>query len=183
MPDIEAMKQTVFFVTRIGNEGSPERQRSDDLMELLLRPVVEDFDSGLTVVRADEMATMGRITDNIIHHLEHAAYIVVDATGLNPNVFYELGVANTFRKKVVLIVDDPERIPFDTKSEAHLVLRGEGPLLPRAVQNASGEAPQSTGSLPRFPGTAWARGGGAGAAGTCRPHGPGGSGHSPQYRV
>jgi hypothetical protein len=58
---------------------------------------------------------------------------VVDVTGLNPNVLYELGVAHAFHRPVVLIVDEPNAIPFDTRSEAHVVLPGGAALAARSV--------------------------------------------------
>ena len=133
--DIEAIKKTVFFVTRIGKEDSIERIRSDDLMDLLLVPVVRELDPGLTVIRGDKMSPVGRITDNIVHHLIYSAVIVADTTGRNPNVFYEVGVAHAFRRPIVLIVDDADAIPFDIHSEGHLVLPGEGSLLGRTIES------------------------------------------------
>lgn len=136
MPDVEALKKTVFFVTRIGDEGAEERVRSDDLMELLLEPAVQEFDPDLTVVRADQTAAYGKITDTIVHHLLFSAYIVVDATGRNPNVYYELGVAHAFHRPVILLVDDVKTIPFDTSGEAHLQLPGAGELGARTLATA-----------------------------------------------
>jgi hypothetical protein len=134
MPDIDVIKKTVFFVTRIGDVGSLERVRSDDLMDLLLVPVVKEFDDELRVVRGDQMAPVGRITDNIVHHLLHSDIIIADVTGRNPNVFYEVGIAHAFHRPIILIIDDAKNIPFDTHAEAHLALPGEGNLLGRTIE-------------------------------------------------
>lgn len=135
MPDLEAIEKSVFFITRIGGADSVERTRSDDLMDLLLVPVVAEFDPSLTVVRADLMPGFGSITDNIIHYLLNSAYVIADVTGFNRNVYYELGIAHAHHRKVVLITDTTKDLPFDTSSQAHIELPGEGPLGARAIEN------------------------------------------------
>lgn len=136
MAVVEDLQKTVFFVTRIGGSDSVERVRSDDLMDLVLSPAVANFNAELRVVRADKIAAHGRITDNIIGHLLHSAYVIVDATGKNPNVYYELGVAHAFHRRVVLLIDDPTGLPFDTQGEAHIIIPGDGELSGRAVNEA-----------------------------------------------
>jgi hypothetical protein len=134
MPEVEAIKKTVFFVTRIGKPDTAPRTRSDDLMEFLLEPVVRDLDDQLTVVRADKLAAYGRITNEIVYHLINSKLIVVDATGLNPNVFYELGIAHAYQRRVVLLIDDPAAIPFDVQQEACIPVPGEGALPARLIK-------------------------------------------------
>jgi len=41
--------------------------------------------------------------------------IVADCTGKNPNVFYELGIAHTLGKPVIIITQSARRYPFDIK--------------------------------------------------------------------
>lgn len=92
-------------------------------MELLLTPIVQVYDKNL---RADRLTALGDINDNIIQHLRHAKAIVADATSQNPNVFYELGIAYALGRPVVLIIDDPKRIPFDTQTLAHIIIASDG---------------------------------------------------------
>lgn len=42
--------------------------------------------------------------------------IIADLTGLNANVFYELGLAHAMNKKVIIITQDIGELPFDIKS-------------------------------------------------------------------
>jgi hypothetical protein len=41
--------------------------------------------------------------------------IIADCTGKNPNVFYEIGIAHTLGRPVILITQNPEDVPFDVR--------------------------------------------------------------------
>lgn len=47
--------------------------------------------------------------------------VIADVTGWNPNVFYELGVAHTVGREVILISQRATRFPFDTQGLRHLL--------------------------------------------------------------
>ena len=42
-----------------------------------------------------------------------ANIIIADITNRNPNVFYELGIAHTLGKKIILLTQNIKDIPFD----------------------------------------------------------------------
>ena len=42
--------------------------------------------------------------------------IIADCTGRNPNVFYEMGIAHTIGKRIILITQDEEDVPFDIRA-------------------------------------------------------------------
>ena len=42
-----------------------------------------------------------------------AAYVIADVTEPKPNVFYELGIAEGFRKEIILIARKGTALPFD----------------------------------------------------------------------
>lgn len=44
-----------------------------------------------------------------------ADWIIADCTGRNPNVFYEIGIAHTVGKRVILITQDEKDVPFDVR--------------------------------------------------------------------
>jgi hypothetical protein len=108
-PDLE---QECFFIAPIGDEGSDIRDRSNKILTHIVRPAAESLN--LTTVRADEIASPGQITLQVIEHVLKAKAAVADLTGRNPNVFYELAVRHVARLPVALIVanDDPP-LPFD----------------------------------------------------------------------
>ena len=78
-----------------------------------IRPVVES--KGLSCVRADEIVSTGVITRDIWEKINRARFLIADLTGKNPNVFYELGIAHTLGKEVILITQIMEDVPFDLK--------------------------------------------------------------------
>ena len=47
--------------------------------------------------------------------ISSADLIVADLTGQNPNVFYEVGIAHTLEKPVLLLSMSIEDIPFDLR--------------------------------------------------------------------
>lgn len=69
----------------------------------------------LKVIRADEIFSTNLIVDDIINAIEKATIIIADITGDNPNVFYELGIAHTLKKKQTIVItqDDFSELPFD----------------------------------------------------------------------
>lgn len=73
-----------FFITRIGEEGAPEREQADGVMDAIVRPAAEKL--GLECVRADQLPDPGQITTQIIDRIVGAKMVVADLTGANPNV-------------------------------------------------------------------------------------------------
>jgi hypothetical protein len=45
-------------------------------------------------------------------------------TGRNPKVFYETGYAHALNKKVILLTQNADEIPFDLKHYPHIVYSG-----------------------------------------------------------
>jgi hypothetical protein len=42
--------------------------------------------------------------------------MVADVTGKNPNVFYELGIAHTVGRDVIIITQNEQDVPFDIRN-------------------------------------------------------------------
>ena len=59
-----ASKKDCFVICPIGADGSEIRRRSDQLLDYVIRPVVEKL--GYKAIRADEIAKPGSITPQII---------------------------------------------------------------------------------------------------------------------
>jgi nucleoside 2-deoxyribosyltransferase len=47
--------------------------------------------------------------------VNRARLIIADMTERNPNVFYELGIAHTLGKPVIMITQSMDYVPFDLK--------------------------------------------------------------------
>lgn len=65
--------------------------------------------------RADDIFHNTSIIDVIWTKICSAEIIVADLTGKNPNVFYEVGIAHTLGKEVILLTQNPEDVPFDLR--------------------------------------------------------------------
>lgn len=104
-----------FFITPIGDEKTPARERADQMLEFILRPVLGP--KGYKVVRADEISELGHVNRQVIEHLVETPLVVADLTSQNPNVFYELAIRHCFQKPVIHMIQVGEKIPFDV---AHL---------------------------------------------------------------
>jgi len=108
------MTKTCFLIGPLGDEGSEIRAHSDLLMEVVT-PTLEMYD--YSVVRADRIvAASGIITTDIVQLLHNAELVIADLTGLNPNVFYELGVRHAIGKPFIQMIRRDEPIPFDIAS-------------------------------------------------------------------
>jgi hypothetical protein len=84
-----------------------------------LKPVYEDHiqsilqKMNLTVSRGDDFFTAQSIISDIWDAINSCSVVIADCTGRNPNVFYEIGMAHTLGKPVILISQNKEDIPFD----------------------------------------------------------------------
>lgn len=109
--------------------GRPSKlSRNIDLLVLMpfsdeLRPVYTDHilnvaaKLGLTASRVDDFFDVNSVISDIWNAINSARIIIADCTGRNPNVFYELGIAHTLGKRVILIAQQNEKndIPFDVQ--------------------------------------------------------------------
>lgn len=71
-------------------------------------------DNDLEVCRELETVDAGDITQSIIRHLANAHITVIDMTGRNPNVFFELGVRFALKRNgTILLTQNREEVPFN----------------------------------------------------------------------
>lgn len=71
--------------------------------------------AGYNCIRADDISGSTAIMNKILCEMLSAQFIIADLTTLNANVFYELGIAHSFKdaKNVVIIKRKNEKCPFD----------------------------------------------------------------------
>lgn len=96
------------------------------------------------LVRGDDSLLPKDIVDHIWVSINDADFIIADITGRNPNVYYELGIAHTLAKPVLLLTGEPDDIPFDVSTRSALSYRGDGESgwaheLENKLSNALGE--------------------------------------------
>ena len=65
--------------------------------------------------RADDIYDITGVMQSVWEGINRARLIVAELTGRNPNVFYELGVAHTLGKPVVMLSQDIEDVPSDLR--------------------------------------------------------------------
>lgn len=98
----------------------------------IIMPINPEFDMTLGIItevcesleinarRADDITKQNFIMSNILEGIAKSEVIIVDITGSNPNVFYELGIAHTLRPRhsVIIITQDSnisKTTPFDIR--------------------------------------------------------------------
>ncbi len=101
----EHMKPKVFVISPFSNDFTA-----------LYEELKEQFKEQYAFYRADDLDTQQNILKDIVMGINNADIIIADLTGLNPNVFYELGLAHAMNKKVIIITQSIEDLPFDIKS-------------------------------------------------------------------
>ncbi len=78
-----------------------------------VKPAIES--SGFTVERADEIFGTQPIIEDIWEGINSSEIIIADVTNRNPNVMYEIGMAHTVGKPVLIVTQDIDDVPFDLK--------------------------------------------------------------------
>lgn len=98
----------------------------------VIMPIKPEFDMPLGLItevcesleikaqRGDDITKQDFIMANILEGIAKSEIIIVDITGSNPNVFYELGIAHTLRARHSVIIitqeeDIPKTTPFDIR--------------------------------------------------------------------
>lgn len=103
-----------FVIAPIGDDGSKIRHRSDQVLNHIIAPAVNEC--GYEAIRADKISEPGIITSQVIQHIIEDPLVIADLTGRNPNVFYELAIRHAIKKPVVQIIQKEETIPFDVSA-------------------------------------------------------------------
>ena len=101
-----------------------------------LRPIYDDHilnvakSLNLVAKRADDFFGAHHIISDVWEAINSARVIIADCTGRNPNVFYEIGVAHTLGRTVILITQNSNDVPFDLQAIRYIEYKYE----PRGVK-------------------------------------------------
>lgn len=73
--------------------------------------------------RSDEVYNPGNLLRQIVNMMLESSLIIALLDGQNPNVFYEIGIAHSIGKTVLLLANrkNKDEIPFDLKSDRLLL--------------------------------------------------------------
>lgn len=97
----------------------PFSQTFDFTYREVIKPIVSK--NGIEVIRADEMFSPGSIMEQIRVSIQQSRFCIADLTGRNPNVLYELGIAQTMNKPTILLTQDINDVPFDLSSYRFII--------------------------------------------------------------
>lgn len=82
--------------------------------------------AGMRCDRVDGIWENHAVIQDVISLIDRSAFVVCDCTGRNPNVFYEIGIAHSLGKEVVLITQNGDDIPFDLRHIRYLTYLNNG---------------------------------------------------------
>src|SRR6266498_4050321 len=102
-----------FVISPIGSEGSLIRQHADDVFDYIIKPAADEF--GILAKRSDHLLEPGRISDQMFREILASDCCLCVLTGHNPNVFYELAVAQSVGTPVIVLIEKEEQLPFDIR--------------------------------------------------------------------
>ena len=117
-------RATVFSTAGVDNQ--------DDQLVSVMMPFGAEFDPvyaalqqaatglGLKCHRADDIWINHHVIQDIVDLIAKAKVVVCDCSGRNPNVFYEIGIAHSLGKDVILIARSAGDIPFDLQHLRYL---------------------------------------------------------------
>lgn len=95
----------------------PFSEKWSDRVNTKLKEIL--FSLGIRQKRADNLFGEN-VLEDIWIAINEASFIIAETTGKNPNVFYEIGIAHTLGKKVILLTQNIDDIPFDFKMYRHI---------------------------------------------------------------
>jgi hypothetical protein len=105
----------------------PEFERIERSLASVMMPFDPRFDrvyealcqtaqaAGLRCRRADDLWENPAIIQDVVSLIDRSRVVICDCTGRNPNVFYEIGIAHTLGRDVMLITQSESDIPFDLR--------------------------------------------------------------------
>lgn len=141
-------QQKVATEPKVFSSDSIHRQE-DDLVSVMMpfgaafTPVYAALQAaagalGLRCARADDIWEHPAVIQDIVNLIARARVVICDCSGKNPNVFYEIGIAHSLGKEVVLIAQSNDDVPFDVRHlrYVHYLANKEGlKKLSKAVQS------------------------------------------------
>lgn len=107
------MAKRCFVISPIGVPGSEIREHADEVFRFIIEPAMKEL--GIFAYRADHVQQIGRITDQMYHSILEDDLCIAVLTYHNPNVFYELAIALSAARPVLILILKGQTIPFDIR--------------------------------------------------------------------
>ena len=112
-------KLNCFVISPIGSEGTDIREHANDVFDYIIKPACEA--ANIIAMRADHDSRPGMITDQMYGCILADDLIIGVLTFHNPNVFYEVAIAEAAARPLILMIEEGASIPFDIKDRRILV--------------------------------------------------------------
>ena len=84
-----------------------------DFVHSVIEKTVDRY--GIECVRADQIAISRPVMDDVKTQIAEADLVIVDFTGKNPNVYYEAGLADAWKKDWIVLAQSSEDMTFDVR--------------------------------------------------------------------
>lgn len=120
-------QKTCFVISPIGIPKSDVREHADDVFDYIIKPACEA--AGIVPKRADHDIRSGIITEQMYDCILGDDLLIAVLTFHNPNVFYEVAIAEAAARPIILMIEERTPIPFDIKDRRVLTYD----LKPRSV--------------------------------------------------
>jgi hypoxanthine phosphoribosyltransferase len=122
---LSKLKSFVLMPCGNNSEYEANQEEADFIFDEIIKPAVsllkEDNLIEIEILREIDRNVSGMITNTIVKDLLDSDVVIVDVTGRNPNVFFELGIRYALRNKVtVVIAQEGTEIPFDIKGYRYI---------------------------------------------------------------
>ena len=110
----------------------PKHEAIDPTLISAMMPFNKEFDQvyesikdasenvGAECKRADDIWVHPTVIQDVVSLIDKSRIVVCDCTDRNPNVFYEIGIAHTLGREVILITQNKNDIPFDLQHFRYL---------------------------------------------------------------
>ena len=92
----------------------PFAEGFDEIYNLFIAGAVSE--AGYDVIRADDIRSQQNILKDVLAGITDSALVIADLTGSNANVYYELGLAHGLHRRVILLTQHVDELPFDLRS-------------------------------------------------------------------
>lgn len=109
-------------------------------------PLVEQ---GISVERADEIFSTDVVIEDVWEGINCAKMVIADVTNKNPNVMYEVGMAHTIGKPVLLISQNADDLPFDLRHRRCIIYDYTPPGVERLQEGILATVLKALGKRPR----------------------------------
>jgi hypothetical protein len=100
-----------FIISPIGAEGSQIREHADDVYDFVIKDAMEAC--GIKPIRSDHLREPGKISEHMFNEILKDDLCIAVLTGYNPNVFYELAIAQAAARPVIILLEKGQKLPFD----------------------------------------------------------------------